>query len=160
MAHMPTTRRGRYEFFRARAQARHLRLSRNAFRPSVLSNHLTSRTYQTDHLRMQFPKVYGPPDVISPRPPFFWLGPGKIKPRFKLLPRAYWVFGPPPHGGPDTHWTFALVNFLFRKVHHVPPLKHLPRKPYALPLSAIPADRGYPFMTYPSGQHNPRGWIP
>lgn len=156
---MPTTRRGRFIFYRDRAQRRHTRIWKDHWRPSLHGHGFTSRGWDTTGFRFQFPKSFGPKYVQSPRPTTFWLPSGVIKPKYKLFPFVPVPFPKPFWWGPKTHWTSAHAGFWHRRIHHVPPLKHVPRLPYRYPISVIGPFMGYPFTTYPSGQPNPRGWL-
>lgn len=157
---MPTTRRGRYIFYRQRARRRRRRLETKLSRPGAHARRQAARMLDARSAPMQVEKLHGLKYVISPRPPFFWLVAGRVKPD-----RGVWGVVPnlfPPFGswGPNTHFREPTTFYAFRRVHHLPRLKHLPRLPYPFPISALDPFQFYPYPVYPSGHLNPRAWLP
>lgn len=158
MSKMPTTRRGRYLFYRARAKRRHKRIYACLSRPDPDAHAQAARSYDTSGLEMQFVKVGGPKYVQSPRPFHFWLLTGRVKPDYKLWGVVPSLVPHSPFWSPKTSFRSPVTFYAFRRVHHVPRLKHLPIRPYRFPIAAVDKFSFYPWKFYPSGQYNPRWW--
>jgi hypothetical protein len=153
---MPTTRRERYLYYRARAWKRHRRNEKRASRASIFSGGLTGRQRDLSGCVVQLPPIHAPKYVQSPRPPHFWEMPGRIKPDFQLWGVVPQTHPRDPSWAADTHFRRAFMFYAFRRVKHVRRLKHYPWLPYKQPLSAVPWWASYPFEFYPSGRPNPR----
>lgn len=128
--------------------------------PGFKRKHQACRSYDVTTLEKQAVKVRYPKYVQSPRPPFFWSLPGRLKPDYGVWGVVPNPLGPFIPGHPTTHWKSGVVFYVFRRVLHAPKLRAMPRLPYLLPISGVDPFNFYPWPTYPSGQHNPRSWLP
>jgi hypothetical protein len=162
---MPTTRRGRFLYYKARAVKRN-KLARN--RGAYVSppggsdaNRVTARGLDHSMWEKQAPKSH------PVEPTNYTKG---------LLPDSAWVVKPakgrfgvlkhwdltPPWWGPKTRPTYGSQGYFERRVRSIPSQSLWTYLPYLLPKSALRKGDVYPFATYPSGRPSfaaSKGWV-
>lgn len=162
---MPTTRRGRYLYYRERAIRRN-KLARG--RGGWVSepggsdgNRTTGRGIDFSEWTKQVPKTY-------PKEPtafnggllhdLFW----KVKPTKGRFGVPHYSPIYPPWWGPNTHDTYNGGFYFHRRIRSIPPQSWWTYKPYLLPKSALKKGDVYPFEKYPSGAPSfasGMGWV-
>lgn len=156
---MPTTRRGRYEFYRKRALRRQKLLrQRHPYQGDFTENRRCSRKPDNQFTPQQAPEKYLPPD----RPPFpetYWLLPGHVKPD-KGIWGVVQIENFLPPGTVLTHGLEkSITGYYFRRVKSCPRLHHWTYLPRVGPMPPDGSHAFYPFEFYPSGAYNPRWWF-
>lgn len=159
---MPTTRLGRFQLYKKRAQRRyrranHLFATTRTIHEGVHSTHRTTRAWIYDGFPKQERRKY-------PRSVHFITVPNNSWKAYRVPPH----FGVPPvleapdvrvlNGHFPTHPRRAFHLFFHRRVIGMPPLRYLERKPY---LGGRPTEELgglYPLPYYPSGQRGYRYW--
>lgn len=155
---MPSTRRERYLFFRARAERRQLQSWKNRPRPGVYAHHCFNRSHDTRALPKQW--AY----EGTPRGPWqldYWEGvpdsdplkgtyrhPGVVNDG--VHPLGWW--------GPNTHWKYRGTDYYQRRQKRIPWLRNLPLRPFITPTGPLAYQQHYPYYRYPSGQLNANWW--
>lgn len=152
---MPTDRKGRFLFFKARAQRRARRAYANWPFQSVGSfarkTGLTKRAYVTSGLGKQAARKY-------PLPWDWWHFPALWSPLYRVAPLPTippvieYTYQPLPWQNPEAHPEVAILGFVHKRVRHWPKLRVLARRPYIVPLASVPETGFYPLDRYPSGQ--------
>lgn len=155
---MPTTRRGRFLFFKARAIRRMKRVHAKHFSNNPLFDYgghrSMCRTYDVSDYEKQVPRDADLPPTIAHRPPYP-LTAWRVQPS-----RDHWGVIEVPPGTSDSpsgtyHRSEAFVGYHERRRKSIPRLKHLDLLPYPDPPVEVHWRDRYPFEFYPSGQANP-----
>jgi hypothetical protein len=155
---MPTTRRGRYLFYRSRARRRR---DRAWGRGPVLSNatrRKAGRRFDLSLFRKQVVQDTPLLRVAPPRGEPFWEVAGRTKPGrgvWGVVPWPWW-FG--PLDPTAFHYREPWVGYHHRRLLSLPRLRHLPKLPYPFEIDDLLWWEFYPWSIYPSGRPNPRGW--
>ncbi len=155
---MPTTRRGRYLFYRDRARRRRDRAWARGPVLSGATRRKAGRRFDLSIFSKQVVQDMPLLRVAPPRGEAFWQVVGRTKPRrgvWGVVPIPWW-FPPAPVGA--HHARIGAVGYHFRRLLSLPRLKHLPRLPYPLATADLLWWEFYPWTVYASGRPNPRGW--
>ena len=157
---MPTTRFGRFKFYRRRALRRleraHRRIPTITGVYTALGEAPTGRAVDLAGYTKQMARSYPlRPVVWVPQlPPNFW----RVKPDREVfgvpLETNAWWWLPVYHRNRPRH---AQRHYTTRRVKSIPRLKHLGRLPWRHSILAVLDHNHYPsqYPTYPSGQVNP-----
>lgn len=155
---MPTTRRGRFLFYRDRAMRRRRKVWRRRQHYSAVGNDGWKMSgSRTRDLTGYFIKQV-PVTDYRPVPPVLGL----------VIPDAAWLVK--PERGvwgvlelldvwrpfkPNSHAPFARRDYAKRRVWYTPRLANLPFVPFVAPYDPTRPELYYPFEFYPSGRVNP-----
>lgn len=155
---MPTTRRGRFLFYRDRAMRRVRKAwKRRAFTFALPTDpyfhKAGTRGFDLSGFTVQVPLTdYDPVGTVFP--PGTWSVSWLIRPS-----RGVWgvLISPGVYDPlrPGNHAPDARQGYSVRRVLSVPRLKHIPRTGFAGPYDPARAGDYWPFHTYPSGRINP-----
>ncbi len=154
MAHMPTTRRGRFLFYRARQRRRLEKARRRATAAVFSSDHgyeaATKRSWDLSEYTKQMHSVY------PLHPNQHW---GGVVFGVEIVRRHakglfdYLVLPSPPFYPPDrnSHFKVEVTRGYFRRLKSIPRLRHIPRLPWRHTHAELGPRDYFPFPFYPSG---------
>lgn len=158
---MPTTRRGRFLFYKARQRRRWKRLQqRHPSRGGPVNEtpgaHPTSRAIDHSEATKQMQRSY-------PKRPVYSDNNGAETWGWRVRPQrcVFGVLDSPPTvyltAGGFTHPHLPVIGYVEKRLKWLPRLKHLPRKPWRYTIDAVEAFNHYPesYVLYPSGMPNP-----
>lgn len=151
---MPTTRRGRFLFYKARAKRRTKKCHQRRQRvgsPVTNGHNATNRAIDKSGETLQMPRVYPRhfPEKWMDAAEWLlhgWTPPAKRK--WGWLGDGTWVDAPLGSRG---HSRVAVVGYHDRRALSIPRLRHLPRLPYLHPKESLDKGNFYQPDFYPSG---------
>lgn len=162
---MPTTRKGRFEYFKARQRRR---LARARFRRAHDSSnlmfgfgghHMSSREPDISSFTKQEPREY---PRVQVNVAYYYVAPSpwRVEPTRGVFGVPEWVpvtAGFPP---PGYHVSKPFLGYVSKRLKSIPRLKHIPRKPWKFTKGEILPGDFYPYDVYPSGQPSHRSTLP
>lgn len=155
---MPSTRYGRFLFYRSRALRRRHRAWQRTARsgPGVLNRRFgaTRRAIDLSPYGKQAIRVYPKKRRklgVATGGFVFW----NVKPARGVWGVKRTIRTNPAHWGPNTHHRLSREGYFSRRVLSLPRLRHLQYKAYAGAVAEVHPRELYPFQWYPSGQANP-----
>lgn len=154
----PTTRYERYVFLRNRAIRRAKRVWARGggnHEPGVIT---TGRFFDYAWCGKMTEKGRSPKNAISPRPDGYFDTPPSVKPANGVAPVKTSQAYQDMIAELGYHFRREVFEFQRRRVLSLPPLHMLAKKPWRGPLPGVHDRAGYPYLFYPSGRFNPRGW--
>lgn len=159
---MPSTRRGRYLHYRAKALRRKRNQEQRKPSPTARRKHKSCRCKDAFGWEKQMdasPKQNAEP----PREPGFWTVPATaIKPE-----KAVWGVKPSVVRvdysiSPQNHFREAEIGYQFRRVQSIPPMSFLAWMPYLQPRELLVREDCWLGEFYPSGRRSYaslQGWV-
>lgn len=151
---MPTTRRGRYLFYKKRARRRYFQNEKKRYKPGVKARRTTARKREVHlwgkQVSLTIPlKPRNAPNTFDWTTQFWMVKPDYalfgVRPRNPLDGLPYWA---------NAHQQEARVGYQVRRVLSIPRLHSAPWQPYKFALVDVPPSRFYPHEFYPSGQRS------
>lgn len=158
MPHMPTTRGGRFIFYRNRQLNRHDRMWNRSPHPPATEpgtgKHSTRRPHDWSDFTLQNARSYhfGPGYIC----PFnAQAAPWLVTPARGRWGVLDWTKPFDPWWAPTTNYRWAILGYRLRRIRSVPRITHIPHGPYRQPMAAVDLREFYRREFYPSGQRNP-----
>lgn len=155
---MPTTRRGRYLYYRSRHLSKLTQCHNGRPRGGLGGKHRLSRGHDQRPFGKQASRIRYP---LGPWFPGIWAAYPDDDPHKGIYRRPGIIedFGHPDVSeGPNTHQRSANFSYYERRVKRMPPLHIVPLRPVIALPSGDWYQHYYPWFRYPSGQLNPNWW--
>jgi hypothetical protein len=148
---MPTTRYGRYIFYRNRARRRKRREETRRPSTSIDGKQRTGRHRLWDLWGKQAPKEY--PRYVHPHDAYDWHSTASwiTNPKKGVFPVIRDIYRMPPFTWPIGHPRTSTVGFQWRRVQSMPRARHRPWAPWRFTREELLPGDFYSLEFYPSG---------